>query len=158
LSSRDKEFDKPNGGKEKEGTQPNGFQVVYQSRFPGEGDKDEKPTKTKVSFAGALSIGIDEISNTLIVSAQEEWMPAITDIIQTLDQPAVDYDQAATVVNTPVDRNNLKQILSRLPRLSGKIQVVGQQPDQKQQQNGQQNQNGQQQGQNGNQQADAGKQ
>jgi type II secretory pathway component GspD/PulD (secretin) len=83
LSSKDQAF-------EAKGEKTQGSQTanIYRIGPSGGDDGDEKPTKVKASFDGALSVGVDEISNTVIVSAQEEWMPSIAEMIRVLDETA----------------------------------------------------------------------
>ncbi|MEM7312179.1 MAG: secretin N-terminal domain-containing protein [Planctomycetota bacterium] len=82
-------------------------------------DKDKKGTKVKASFAGALSMGIDSVSNTLIVSAQEEWMNSIAEMIEFLDQEAKPYVPAVQVVNTNIDARIIQEALARAFGSSG---------------------------------------
>jgi hypothetical protein len=42
----------------------------------------------KVGFEGALSVGVDEISNTLLISVQEELHDSVLAMIRQLDQEA----------------------------------------------------------------------
>jgi hypothetical protein len=50
----------------------------------GEGNAEEK--RTQVSFKGKLSIGVDEFSNTLLVSTEgENLMAAVSKLIESLD-------------------------------------------------------------------------
>jgi hypothetical protein len=43
----------------------------------------------KVAFEGALSIGVDEISNTLLISAEETVFGKVKELITELDQRAM---------------------------------------------------------------------
>ena len=109
LSSKDKEFEKGQGEKEKS-SQLTSFYRVYGS---SNDDRDEKPKKIKASFAGALSVGVDEISNILIVSAQEEWMPSIAEMIEILDVEAQPYTPSVQVLNTDVSAATLQAALTK---------------------------------------------
>lgn len=102
LSSKDKEFQgKEGGGKTR-------TETYY--RFFGGGDSDSKNKKSapvKMAFEGALSIGVDEISNTLIISAQEQMFDTVVTIVKQLDEKA----KPSTVVqvyevngNVPTDK------------------------------------------------------
>ncbi|MBX3424386.1 MAG: hypothetical protein KF688_01780 [Pirellulales bacterium] len=85
LSSKDKEF--ANGGRDGQRTTRN--ETYY--RFYGGGDSDDKDKKSapvKMAFEGALSIGVDEISNTLIISAEEQVWTSIREIVVQLDERA----------------------------------------------------------------------
>ena len=81
LSSKDKEFQ---GG---ENRQSGRSTTYYFSRGPSN-DKEKKPKAVKVKFEGALSVGVDTISNTLIVSAQEEVWDSVREIVERLDEAA----------------------------------------------------------------------
>ena len=111
LSSKDKEFDKGKGEKEKSSqtSQLASFYRVYGSS----NDSDEKPKKIKASFAGALSVGVDEVSNILIVSAQEEWMSSIAEMIEILDVEAQPYTPSVQVLNPGVSAATLQAALTR---------------------------------------------
>jgi type II secretory pathway component GspD/PulD (secretin) len=83
LSSKDKEFqnnrnngDQRGGGRRQE--------IFY--RLPG--SENSKSAPVKVAFEGALSIGVDEISNTLIVSAEEQILNDVVTIVKNLDEEA----------------------------------------------------------------------
>ncbi len=86
LSTRDKEFEKED--------QKGGASVQRETttiiRY-GQGsadDSDKRPTPVKVGFQGALSIGIDEVSNTIIISVQEELFESVLMIVKSLDEAA----------------------------------------------------------------------
>ena len=110
LSSKDKAFEKEGGDKKKEGSTSNYFRVY--GNMDG-GDDKSNARKVKASFAGALSIGVDEVSNTVIVSAQEEWMPTIATMIQHLDDEARKSIPAIQVVPTGVNVEGLQAALAR---------------------------------------------
>ena len=83
LSSKDKDFEN-RGEKKEENSQSRNFY-----RIVGTGTSDDKkPTKVRASLEGALSVGVDKIANAVIVSAQEEWMPTIAQMIEFLDNGA----------------------------------------------------------------------
>ena len=82
LSSKDKEFQ----GKD---SKKSGRETTYYFRRSGpDDDSQKKPKAVKVTFEGALSVGVDTISNTLIVSAQEEIWDSVREIITRLDEAA----------------------------------------------------------------------
>jgi len=45
-------------------------------------------TPVKLGFEGALSVGVDEVSNMLIVSVQEELFDNVVRMVQQLDEEA----------------------------------------------------------------------
>lgn len=82
LSSKDKEF------QDKEGNQPlSGRAIPYAF---GEVLKNKRGEEDPVliEFEGVLSIGVDQVSNTLIVSARAEVLKDIRDTVETLDNAA----------------------------------------------------------------------
>jgi hypothetical protein len=85
LSAKDKEFDRGDQ-KEKKG---NGERVTIIDYAPTMGDSgDGKPSQLKVGFEGALSLGADDVSGVLIVSAQSAIFDNIVTMVQELDEQA----------------------------------------------------------------------
>ncbi len=79
LSANDKALQE---GREQK-RQPSGPSFIF-----GGGD-DEPDRRTQVSFKGKLSLGIDEVSNTLLVSTEgQNLMENIRQMIEELDQAA----------------------------------------------------------------------
>jgi type II secretory pathway component GspD/PulD (secretin) len=121
LSSKDKEFQTREG--ERGG--PRRQEIYY--RFPGMGDSKSKGTK--MAFEGALSVGVDNISNTLIISAEEAILENIRLIVKQLDEEA----RPDTVVQVhritgSLDSEELEQALSTAlsqPWPGGKPQNAG---------------------------------
>lgn len=83
LSSKDKEFQSRDGDNQR-GNGGGGRSIYYS--FGGGGDNKSSPVK--MSFQGALSIGVDQVSNTLIVSAEEQIFDSIKQMINSLDEQA----------------------------------------------------------------------
>ncbi|MCA9265906.1 MAG: hypothetical protein KDA60_18720, partial [Planctomycetales bacterium] len=108
LSSKDKEFQQ-NRGDEKQNSQTTNYYRVFGS---SNGD-DKKPTKIKASFAGALSVGVNEVSNTIIISAQEEWIASISQMIEFLDRGTEPYVPAVELITTDVDGRSLAANLAK---------------------------------------------
>lgn len=86
LSSKDKEFQ---GGKD--GQSRTRTETYYRFFGAGGGDDDssKKSAAVKMAFEGALSIGVDEISNTLIISAEDNVFASIRQIVEKLDERAM---------------------------------------------------------------------
>ena len=106
--------------------------VTFLPRGPsasGSEDKEEEP----IRFKGLLSIGIDESSNTLIVSSAGSLMDTIGEMIESLDKAA---DSASVVQVVKVDKSvDLAVIQERLrslmqPPAQPNGQPPGQQPGQ----------------------------
>ncbi|RIK77598.1 MAG: hypothetical protein DCC67_12490 [Planctomycetota bacterium] len=104
LSSKDKEFQGGQNG-ERERGRDRGYS------FWGGGG--QKTTPVQVSFEGALSIGVDSISNTLIISADEQIWENVRDLAVSLDEKA----RPTTVVQVhrlrgSLDPDELKDVLA----------------------------------------------
>jgi type II secretory pathway component GspD/PulD (secretin) len=106
LSSKDKTFER-NGGQKEQASQTTNYYRVY-----GSSDENKKPKKIRASFAGALSVGVDKVSNTVIVSAQEEWIPSISEMIEYLDVEAEPHKPTIEVVHTKIDAEILQSALA----------------------------------------------
>lgn len=133
LSSKDKAFENAKGKGEKEQSS----QMANYYRIYGSSDTDKKPKKVKASFAGALSVGVDEISNSVIVSAQEEWMSSIEEMIKYLDKEALPNIPTVEVISTRVDPGALQAALSKALGTSGdKPDAAKQRPEQPPRQEG----------------------
>ncbi len=83
LSSKDKEFE------DKEGNQPmSGRKIPYSfGEVPKNADGEDDPVL--IDFEGVLSIGVDEVSNSLIISARLEVMESIKQTVRLLDKAAM---------------------------------------------------------------------
>jgi len=109
--------------------------VTFLPRGPstsGSSDEEEEP----IRFKGLLSIGIDDSSNTLIVSSAGSLMDTIGEMIESLDEAA---DSASVVQVVKVDKSvDLALIQERLRSLmQPPAQPNGQQPGQQPGQPGQ---------------------
>jgi hypothetical protein len=82
LSSKDKEFQDQRGGDRR------GRQETYYRFFGGSGGDDKKKAPVKLAFEGALSVGVDTISNALIISAEEEIFNNVKALVTQLDERA----------------------------------------------------------------------
>ena len=106
LSSKDREF--ASAGEKQQSRQTTNYYRVF-----GSSDENEKPKKIKASFAGALSVGADETSNTLIISAQEEWMSSIAEMVEYLDVETGPFVPTVQVVSPGVSAEVLQAALAR---------------------------------------------
>ncbi|WP_172992078.1 secretin N-terminal domain-containing protein [Lacipirellula parvula] len=100
LSSKDKEFQA--GGRE--GDEGGRSRSERFSFFGGSSSSSQKSTPMKMSFEGALSIGVDEISNSLIISADDTIWENVRDLAVSLDEKA----KPDTVVQVHELRGSLK--------------------------------------------------
>lgn len=103
---------------------------------------DGADEETPIQFKGMLSVGVDEISNTIIISTSEGLLSNIRVMIERLDEAAKQTSHVKVLkVNTRLDPRYLKQ---RLTEILGptKVNTSKTNKNQSQQQNGQPN-NGQ---------------
>jgi type II secretory pathway component GspD/PulD (secretin) len=86
LSSRDKEFDRG----DKRGDQKGGsVERVTEIFYHGSTSNDEsRASPVKLGFDGALSLGADDVSGVLVVSAQKAIFNDIVLMVQELDEQA----------------------------------------------------------------------
>jgi hypothetical protein len=76
-------------------TQPQRPERSFSFFFNDDSDRAEKTPK----FKGLLSVGVDELSNTLVVSAPAYLMEGVSKIIEELDSAAEPVEETMTVVN-----------------------------------------------------------
>ena len=112
LSENDKSLDRGDGkGK------PQGMSYTYV--YGGYGDDSKKRDgQSPIRFKGLVSIGVDDVSNQLIVSASEELLGDISRIIETLDEAARGTVDTVQVVPT-TDRLNTALLQRKLSGLLG---------------------------------------
>ncbi|MCA9258497.1 MAG: hypothetical protein KDA61_04825 [Planctomycetales bacterium] len=109
LSSKDKEFQGKDGKSGSARTE-----TYYRIYGAGDsGDNSKKTAPMKVGFEGALSVGVDEISNSLIISAEENVWATVKELVVQLDE-AARPDTAVRVrqVRSGVATSRLKQALA----------------------------------------------
>jgi hypothetical protein len=105
------------------------------------GEKEDDGKMSQSRFSGALSMGIDDTTNTLLVScANQTLMINITEIIERLDKAAVQAAQSFQVlqINRSIDANALQKKLAEMLKKTGPGPEAGQQPNQGQQKPNQQ--------------------
>src|SRR4029077_16403442 len=86
---------------------------TYVNNFGGD---DEKKPDTPTKFKGLLSIGVDELSNTLVVSAAEGLVETIVATIEALDDAALPTVNRMQVLK--IDRNiDADELQKRLKNL-----------------------------------------
>lgn len=91
------------------------------SYFGNESDEDE--TDTPIRFKGLLSIGVDEVSNTLIVSSTASLMDTIVELVESLDKAA---EESTSVRVLQLDKSvDLDMIQQRLKLTLGSPQPRG---------------------------------
>jgi hypothetical protein len=139
LSSKDKAMESYNQTKAQGKSGGRGY-ISYDF-----GEKDDDGKMSNSRFSGALSMGIDDSTNTLVVScAAQSMMLNIQQLIKELDKSAVPAAQSFTVlqINRSIDANNLTKKLSDILKKPTATQTPGQQPGQNQPQQQQGRRNG----------------
>jgi hypothetical protein len=86
LSSRDKEFDRGGDQRQQRASQERVTVINYGGSSSS--GNDSKRAGVKAGFEGALSIGADDVSNVIIVSAQRGIFHDVVRMIEELDQQA----------------------------------------------------------------------
>lgn len=127
----------------KEDQRPVERTVTYIYDDSAQGDSEAPPSPVK--FKGLLSIGVDELSNTLVVSATESLLQNVGQMIESLDnaaRPTVPSMQVLQVRGIPLDELQkkldklLKEPKSRQPKpnqpQNGQPQNAQPQPQQQQ--------------------------
>ena len=107
---------------------------MYDS-FGEDGDKKGGDPPAPIRFKGALSIGVDPLSNSLVVSATESLLTNIREMIKKLDQAAVPKTPTMRVLqvdrNIPVDvvQEKLAKLLKEQQQRRRQQQQPPQQPN-----------------------------
>jgi len=82
LSSNDPSLQNGQNGNKSQGPERS-YTYVY-----GNSNQNEKTPEQPIKFKGLLSVGVDDISNTVVVSAANGLMDDISELIETLDTAA----------------------------------------------------------------------
>jgi hypothetical protein len=69
--------------------------------------------KTRPQFKGQLSLGVDELSNQLIVSAPQFLVPDVVQMIERLDRSAASYKVSVLALGGGVDALQMQETLTR---------------------------------------------
>jgi type II secretory pathway component GspD/PulD (secretin) len=85
LSSKDREFDRGGDQRQRSSSTERTTIIRYSD---GSSGSNQRQSPVKVGFEGALSIGVDDISNTLLISVQEELYESVIGMVNRLDQEA----------------------------------------------------------------------
>jgi hypothetical protein len=133
LSSNDKALQ--NNKNEERKTPAAGTTYIFNEG----GDTSNEKERTRVSFKGKLSIGVDEVTNTLLVSAEGEiLMRNVTEMIKSLDEAAKPLASVTVVrMNGSTNASRVQEVLRTMlmePKPAAK------QPPQQPQRPGQQQQ------------------
>lgn len=120
LSSNDRALENKNQeDKSKSGS--GAFGQSYTYVYGGNSDDDAKSSKEPpIKFKGLLSIGIDELSNNLIISASEGLLENIGVLVETLDEAAkptssVQVFKVHSRLNSALLRQRLHKVFGAKP-------------------------------------------
>ena len=137
LSTNDKAYQNQQG---KEGQKPpeRNYTFVYGNAG---GDDKSKQQDTPVKFKGLISVGVDDISNTIIISAPESLLDNIAELIEQLDRAARPTNSVQVVkldgkVNSAELQKRLSKIFSKPQQKPPQQQPRPQQPQQPPQEQG----------------------
>jgi type II secretory pathway component GspD/PulD (secretin) len=78
-----------------------------------EGGEGAEPERTQVTFKGKLSIGVDNVTNTLLVSTEgENLLKNVTEMIKTLDEAAKPLSSVSVVpLSGAVNADRVRKVL-----------------------------------------------
>lgn len=110
LSTNDKAYQNQQG---KDGQKPpeRNYTFVYGNADSGDKSKQETPVK----FKGLVSLGVDDISNTIIVSAPESLLENIEQLIDQLDRAAQPTNSVQVVkLDGKINSTDLQKRLSKI--------------------------------------------
>jgi type II secretory pathway component GspD/PulD (secretin) len=144
LSSRDRDLGGGGGGGGRGGQAALAAQAAVRDTIIryGTGANGEAARSTeavKLGFDGALSIGVDESANAVVVSAQMELFDTVVDLIKELDKEAAPGDEKIFV--TQVGSLDVPSLYSALEGLGAQVTTQSQnQATQNRQQGGQRGQ------------------
>lgn len=111
LSTNDKAYQNQQG---KDGQKPpeRNYTFVYGNTG---GDDKSKQQETPVKFKGLISVGVDEISNTVIASAPESLLQNVSELIDQLDRAARPTNSVQVVrLDAKVNSADLQKRLSKI--------------------------------------------
>ena len=82
----------------------------------GESDSDGASRRTQVSFKGKLSLGVDDISNTLLVSTEgQNLMDNVSKMIETLDEAAKPVSDVQIItLDGGMNAERVREVLTEL--------------------------------------------
>ena len=138
LSSNDKAYQNQKG---KDGQKPPEKNYTFVYGGGGGDDKGGKTQETPVKFKGLLSLGVDEVSNTIIISAPEGMLENVAELIERLEKAArpTNTVQVVQINNRQVNSAELQKRLAKIFKTTKppqQKQNPQQQPQQQQPQEG----------------------
>ena len=131
LSASDKALQTNQPGKDGQKPPERNYTFIYGG---GEGDDKSKQQETPVKFKGLISVGVDEISNTIIVSAPESLLENISQLIDQLDRAARSTNSVQVVkLDGKVNATDLQKKLNKIFTKPQPPRAQQQKPNQPQQ-------------------------
>ncbi len=110
LSTNDKALQNQQPGKDGQKPPERNYTFIY-----GGGDDKKNTPETPVKFKGLISIGVDDVSNTIIVSAPESLLENITELIERLDNAARATNSVQVVkLNSAINSADLQKRLNKI--------------------------------------------
>lgn len=120
LQSKDKEQQRPS-------TEPSfSLNYSYGNNRSGAGEDDKPVVPQQVKFKGLLSVGVDPVSNTVVISAADALMTDIELLIKTLDDFAKPDNRVQVM---PLQNINSAALKARLEK-TFKAPAAGENPQQ----------------------------
>ncbi len=132
LSATDKALQSNQPGKEGQKPPERNYTFIYGG---SEGEDKGKNKETPVKFKGLISVGVDDISNTIIISAPESLLENISQLIDQLDRAARPTNSVQVVkLDGKVNATELQKRLSKIFTKPQQPRQQQQKPNQPQQQ------------------------
>jgi hypothetical protein len=114
LSAKDKEFERGGDQRQQGREQQRATTVINYGPQSGSGSGDSNRSSIKAGFEGALSIGVDEISNMLLISANKVIFEDVKRMVKELDEEAApDTTVQVHRVTGAVTAANLQKVLNQ---------------------------------------------
>lgn len=112
LSSHDKAYQNHQPSKDGQKLPERNYTFIYGTS--GENDP-EKKQETPVKFKGLISLGVDDVSNTIIVSDPETLLENVSELIDQLDRAARPSNSVHVVrLDGKVNSTELQKRLSKI--------------------------------------------
>lgn len=124
-----------NNNKERQGGGGTGTSINYNYNRGNESKDEKPPQEPPIRFKGLISLGVDEISNSLIVSTSEGMMGFMEQTIKELDDAARPMSPKVEVVKLNPDLD-IAALQEKLNKIFGKQLNNNQQNQQNNQQRG----------------------
>jgi type II secretory pathway component GspD/PulD (secretin) len=113
LSDNDKSLQSGRGGGNQNQQRPYSGMTIMNMGF---GDETAQSPRTSVRFKGKLSIGVDDVTNTLLVSAEgEALMTVVEGMITALDERAKPMSEVRVLtLQSNTDGSRIQEVLNKM--------------------------------------------